>query len=167
MIEKENMFDYQPGLECSAFSSSYLLRHYGVDIRGLDLFKTIPDKLADGNGVYPSGIIKEFEQRGFHAELIKDESIEDLKQEVSKGNPVIVYIHVNVDAPSVHNTHYVPIIGYDEEYFYFAESLEDKSNCKDEEGLPYNRKTDIVTFEKLWSNVEGLYEHPYYKIEKL
>ena len=164
MIEQENIIDYQPGLECSAFASSYLLRHDGEDIRGMALFEEMPDKLENGNGVYPTGIIKLFQQRGYTAELKQDASIAELKQEISLGSPVIVYIHADVDAPSPYYTHYVPLIGYDEEYFYFAESLEYKANSK--EASPYNRKTDVQTFEKLWSNVEGYYEHPYFKIRK-
>lgn len=162
---KNNFFDYQPGYECSAFSSSYVLRHYGYTDTGLKLFENFPSKLADGGGVYPKGIITMFESRGFDAKMIKDATIDDLKQEISKGAPVIVYIHVEPNADSVHYTHYVPIVGYDEEYFYFAESLPYKANCKDQD-LPYNRKTDIKTFKQLWTNVEGIYENPFFSISK-
>lgn len=165
LIKKENLIDYQPGFECSAFASSYVLRHYGENIRGLALFEVMPDKLEHDAGVYPSGITTLFKERGFDASLKTDATIEELKQELSRGAPVIVYIHADVDAPSVHYTHYVPIIGYDEDYFYFAESLEYKVTETDPT-LPYNRKTDIQTFERLWSNVDGYYEQPYFLIRQ-
>ncbi|MEG0365919.1 MAG: C39 family peptidase [Coprobacillus sp.] len=166
MIKDENnYFDYQPGYECSAFSSSYLLRHYGASDKGLELYKTFPDKLSNGGGVYPSGIVKMFTSRGYQAEFVTNASIDDLKQELSLGHPVIVYIHVYVVTDTVHCTHYVPIVGYDENYFYFAESLPYMADYKDQD-LPYNRKTDIETFKKLWTNVEGYYESPYFSIKK-
>lgn len=163
--DNNNFFDYQPGYECSAFSSSYVLRHYGYNDTGLKLYENFPNKLSDGGGVYPQGIISMFQSRGFDAEMMTNGSIDDLKQEISKGAPVIVYIHVDVDADSVHYTHYVPLIGYDEEAFYFAESLPYKANYIDK-GLSYNRKTDIETFKQLWTNVEGMYENPYFRINK-
>ncbi|MEG0277071.1 MAG: C39 family peptidase [Coprobacillus sp.] len=162
---KDNFFDYQPWYECSAFSSSYVLRHYGYKDTGLKLFETMPNKLASGDGIYPQGIVSLFESRGFNARMIVDGTIDDLKQELSKGNPVIVYIHVEANAESVHYTHYVPVVGYDEEYLYFVESLPYKANYKDQD-LPYNHKTDIETFKKLWANVEGIYESPYFIINK-
>lgn len=165
MIENNhNYFDYQPGYECSAFSSAYLLRHYGFEASGLDLYKNFPNKLSNGGGVYPSGIINFFNDRDFQVTFIKDASIDDLKQELSEGHPVIVYIHVYVVTDNVHCTHYVPLVGYDENNFYFAESLPYMSNYKDQ-NLPYNRKTDIKTFKKLWTNVEGLYNQPYFSIQ--
>lgn len=161
-----NYFDYQSGYECAAFASAYLLRYFGETASGLELFKTLPDKTPDGSGAYPKAIINLFESKGYEANYIVDASIETLKYEISKGNPVIVFIHVEVDAKSVHWTHYVPIVGYDEDYFYFAESLNDKANYK-EEGLPYNRRTDIATFKNLWKNVDGLWDYPYYQITKI
>lgn len=166
MIEdSNNYFDYQQNYECSAYSSSYVLRHYGEEADGITLFKTIPDKLPNDSGVYPSGIVKMFEKKGYDASFMVDASIDTLKYEVSKGAPVIVYIHVEADADTTHCTHYVPVIGYDEEYLYFAESLDYKANAKDEK-LPYNRKTEISEFMKLWENIEGIWNYPYFQITK-
>lgn len=166
MVEEENRFDYQPGLECAAFSSAYLLRHYGEEASGLELFKTIPNKLPGGEGVYPQGIITLFTEKGYKAEMVTEATVDDLKTQLAKGAPVIVYIHVEEPYTNPHYTHYVPLVGYDETYFYFAESLDYMSNCKEETGLKYNRKTEISKFEKLWTNVEGMYMHPYFKITK-
>lgn len=166
MIEDDNHFAYQPGLECSAFSSSYILRHYGEEMEGMDLYPLMPNKLANGQGVYPKGIVNYFNAHGYEAEYIEDASIDEIKYEVSLGAPVIVHIHVEEPKETIHATHYVPIVGYDEEYFYFAESLEDYANCKDQSDLPYNRKTSIEEFKKLWNNIDGVFEQPYFKIVK-
>lgn len=79
--------------------------------------------------------------------------------------PVIVFIHVETNADSLHYTHYVPLVGYDENHFYFAESLPYKANYKDQ-NLPYNRKTDIETFKKLWKDIDGTWQKPYFKISE-
>lgn len=166
MITNENnFFDYQPGYECAAFSSSYVLRHYGYKDTGLQLFGTFPDKIPSGDGAFPTGIVSLFESRGFTAEFITDASIDDIKQEVSMGVPVIVFIHVEANADSLHYTHYVPVVGYDENNFYFAESLPYKANYKDQ-NLAYNRKTDIETFKKLWKDIDATWQNPYFKIRK-
>lgn len=165
LVQSENRFDYQPGnIQCAAFSSAYLLRHYGEEVSGLPLFENFPGKLADGNGVYPTGIVQMFQERGYEAEFITGATVDQLKQEVAKGAPVIVFIHVEVPYSNPHYTHYIPVVGYDEQYIYFAESLNDLANCKDESGLVYNRKTSIEEFEKLWSNIDGVYEHPFFRV---
>lgn len=158
-----NYFDYQPGLECAAFSSAYILRHYGEEADGVEIFKTFPDKIGD-SGAAPTGIVTFLSGRGYKIEFITEGVIADLKKLVSGGAPVIVFVHLTENDPSVHYTHYLPLVGYDEEYFYFAESLVDFANCKDEEGLPYNRKTKIADFEKLWANIDGVWDYPYFKI---
>lgn len=166
MIEKDNHFAYQPGYECSAFSSSYVLRHYGEDIEGMELYKVMPNKLANGTGVYPKGIVNYFNANGYEAKYVENASIDEIKYEVSLGAPVIVHIHVEEPKETIHATHYVPIVGYDEENFYFAESLEAYANCKDDTSLPYNRKTSIEEFKKLWNNIDGAFDQPYFKIIK-
>lgn len=164
MVENEkNYIDYQSGPDCSAFSSAYLLRHYGVKASGSQLFETFPGKLPDGNGVYPQGIVSFFLDQGYEAEFVCDATVEQLKQELAKGAPVIVFIHGAYPYTSTHNTHYVPIIGYDEMNFYFADSAAGLANCKDD-GLAYNRKTDIETFMKLWANIDSTWDYPYFSI---
>lgn len=166
MIEQENHFDYQPGLECSAFASAYLLRHYGEEASGLKLFENFPGKISDGSGVYPQGIVTFFSDHGYNAEFTTADSVDDLKMLVSQGDPVIVFIHADEPYTNPHYTHYVPVVGYDEDYIYFAESLDYKANCREEEGLRYNRKTPIDEFERLWANIEGMYEKPYFLISE-
>lgn len=167
MITAENQFDYQPGLECSAFASAYVLRHFGEEAWGRKLFEDFPGKLS-GGGVLPAGIEQFFRGRegGYRAEFRRDGTIEDLKQEISEGVPVIVFIHVEEPYDSPHYTHYLPLIGYDSEYFYFAESLDYLANCKDEAGLSYNRKTEISKFERLWKSIDATWDNPYFVITK-
>lgn len=165
MVTGDNYFDYQPGLECAAFSSAYLLRYYGEEADGLTLYENFPNKLP-GGGVMPNGIKEFFSGRGYQAEFKSDGTVAVLKELLSQGAPVIVFIHVEEPYESTHNTHYIPLIGYDADYFYFAESLIDYANCKDEKDVPYNRKTEIAKFERLWANIDGTYDYPYFVITK-
>lgn len=165
MVTGENYFDYQPGLECSAFSSAYILRHYGEEADGLTLYETFPGRLS-GGGAMPYGIKQFFKERGYEAEFKSDGTVEILKELLVKGAPVIVFIHVEEPYETTHNTHYIPLIGYDSEYLYFAESLTDYANCKDEKDVPYNRKTEIAKFERLWKNIDGTWDYPYFVITK-
>lgn len=165
MVTGENYIDYQPGLECSAFSSAYLLRHYGEEADGLVLYEDFPGRLA-GGGAMPYGIEEFFNGRGYDAEFKSDGTVDILKELVSRGAPVIVFIHVEEPYETTHNTHYVPLIGYDADYFYFAESLTDYANCKDEKDVTYNRKTEIAKFNRLWANIDGAWDYPYFVITK-
>ncbi len=163
MIESDNYFDYQKGMECAAFSSAYLLRHYGEEADGETLFEDFPSRASDG-GTMPQGIVTLFQERGYEAEYVTNGTVEELKAELIKGAPVIVFIHVDEPLSTLHNTHYIPLVGYDEEYFYFAESLKGRANCKKDTSLPYNRKTLITKFERLWENIDGYWDYPYFVI---
>lgn len=166
MIETENYFDYQSGLECAAFASAFVLRHYGEEADGVTLYEDYPGRLDQG-GVSPYGIETFFIERGYEARFITDGTIDDLKKELLKGAPVIAFIHVEEPYENPHVTHYIPIVGYDTKYLYFAESLSDLSNCKNKKDVPYNRKTKIEKFERLWENIDATWEKPYYSITKI
>ena len=66
---------------------------------------------------------------------------------MSKGTPVIVNIKVRNEQ---NHLHFVPVVGYDEEYIYLAESLKHRVNYEDDQKL-YNRKVPIHEFKKLWN----------------
>lgn len=160
MNVSDNYFDYQSGLECSAYSSAYILRFFGEEADGKSLYENFPAKIPQG--ALPEGIVTFFRLQGYSITFKKNASIEELKQDISLGVPVISFIRVNMEEPY---THYVPIIGYDEDYFYFAESLPYMVNCQDED-LPYNRKTTIEEYKNLCRNVDGMYQCPYFVISK-
>lgn len=167
MLETENRFDFQTGLECAAFSSAYVLRHYGKEADGGELFKTYPLVYPE-RGVPPWGIEQFFTEQGYTIEYKTEGTVDELKAEVSKGVPVIVFIHVEEPYTNSHATHYIPLVGYDKENLYFSESLEYLANCKDEKDVAYNRKTDIEKFKRLWANIDDTWQQPYFVIsEKL
>ena len=153
LIESENRIDIQTGYQCSAFSSAYLLRHFQIEAEGEDRYKKMPCKMKDGY-VYPRGIQKLLRAYGFRVRYCSG-NLNALKREVEKGNPVIVMIRVREDKNWLH---YVPVVGFDEQNIFLAESLEDMVNCNEK---CYNRKVDNKTFRRLWNT--SMLRQPLYR----
>ncbi|MEK4523266.1 cysteine peptidase family C39 domain-containing protein [Psychrobacillus sp. FSL W7-1493] len=149
LIELNNRIDYQNNTECAAFSTAYLLRHFGMEAEGEELYTHFPSKTRAGN-VYPKGIRTVLRKKGFKTNYYKG-NIDTLKYEVSKGIPIIVFIKVQKDSNILH---FVPVVGYDREYIYLSESLRHLVNCIDHKS--YNRKVPIEEFKKLW-NVKSIH----------
>ncbi|WP_426451979.1 C39 family peptidase [Paenibacillus sp. S-38] len=134
--------DIQHNYECAAFSSAYVLRHLGMESDGNKLYKDYSRKLYDGT-VTPKGIVLFFKRLGYDASFFCG-NVDTLKKQVNLGIPVIAFIRV---FPNQKDLHFVPVVGYDEEYFYLADSLEHTINCNE---TYYNRKVLIQDFEALW-----------------
>lgn len=149
LIDTPNRIDLQQNTECAAFSSAYVLRHLGTEADGNELYRGFPRKLLDGT-VDPRGLLVLFKKKGYRASFYRGSS-ETLKQRISLGIPVIAFIKVN---EGQRYAHFAPVVGYDSEYFYLADSLGHKTNCEEP---THNRKIPIAEFEKLWRT------NPFYK----
>lgn len=139
--------------KCSAFATAYVLRHWDIEKSGSSLYEIIPHKMKDGY-VYPKGILKLLSLYGFKGKYCAG-NMTALKNEISKGNPVIVLIRVQTDKNWLH---FVPVVGYDEQYIFVAESLEELINCSEQY---YNRKIAIRKFRKLWDT--SMLKMPFYR----
>ena len=153
VITKANRIDLQDGYQCSAFSSAYILRHWDIEAHGDHLYEVIPNKMKDGC-VYPKGILNLLSRYGFKAKYCAG-NIAALKNEVSKGNPVIVMIRGPADKNWLH---YVPVVGYDEQSIFIAESLADFVNSDEQY---YNRKISVKEFQRLWNT--SMLKMPFYR----
>lgn len=78
-----------------------------------------------------------------------------LKKEVSKGRPVIVLIRTWKNQNWLH---FVPVVGYDEDYIFVAESLKELVDCNERY---YNRKIAVNEFRKLWNT--SMWKMPCYR----
>jgi len=145
----KNRIAIQKKYECAAFSTAHVLRHFGIEADGFEVYANFPGKMKTGR-VYPKGIRTYLKQKGFKTGYYKG-NINSLKKQISKGNPVIVFIKVRKKS---NNLHFVPVTGYDKDYLYIAESLEHLVNNKDD-STNYNRKVSIDEFKKLW-NIKNL-----------
>lgn len=148
IITAENRFDYQPHLECSGYSSAYVLRSMGIDADGMTIYNDLQYKNADGT-VMPDMLVKSLNEQGYNVQLCSG-TVLQIKHEVSKGVPVIVFVRT---APQINNYHYLPITGYDEENFYAAESLADKVNADEQY---YNRVISASDLETMLDT--GIYK---------
>lgn len=162
MLKTPNRFDYQGGTECSGFSSAYVFRSFGIEADGREVYAGIPHKLP-GGAVLPAVLRKEIVRRGLKARYVKG-SLETLKADLSEGKRIIVFIRTRTDKRWLH---YVPIVGYDEDNVYIAESMNSLVNC---EGAHSNRRLSNEEFLKFWDTREvymPFYQNTYLVIEKI
>lgn len=162
MLKTPNRFDYQGGTECSGFSSAYVLRSFGIEADGREVYAGIPHKLP-GGAVLPGVLRKELRKYGLKARYVKG-NLETLKADLSEGKRIIVFIRTRTDKRWLH---YVPIVGYDEDNVYIAESMNSLVNC---EGAHSNRMLSNEEFLKFWDTREvymPFYRNTYLVIEKI
>ena len=137
--------DTQHGVECAACSSAYLLRFYGETVDGVSLYheSTFPCKFEAG--AYPKCFKIFFEKQldNYKTEYYTG-STEDLKNAVSQGVPVIVLLVYEGT-----EMHYVPVVGYDDEYFYIQDSVEKYRNIADNDSC--NERIDMASFDAMWN----------------
>lgn len=161
MITKENCIDIQAGNSCSGYSIAYILRHYGISVNGDEIYAKLPNKMNNGY-VYPKEIKRMLEIYGFHVKYYVG-NLHALRNEVSKGNPVIVFMKVRKEKNWLH---YVPVVGYDENNIFIAESLVELVNCNEN---TYNRKIGNKDFKILWNTSMlkmPLYTHTFFSIDR-
>lgn len=153
VITKENRIDMQKGFQCSAFSTAYVLRHFDKEVDGGTLYSVMPHKMKSGY-VYPKGIYDMLRSYGMKVKYCRG-NLNALKVDLQKGNPVIVMIRVQKDKDWLH---YVPVVGFDEEHVFLAESLSELINCKN---VLYNRRLRNEEFLQLWNT--AMLKQPFYK----
>lgn len=161
LISRPNRIDLQTSTECSAYASAFVLRHFGREAAGAELYREISGKRRDGS-VYPRGVKKLLAQKGLKADYCTG-NLNALKREISRGNPPIVFIRTYRGKKWLH---YVPVVGYDETHLFLADSLEELVNCREKN---YNRKVSNGDFQRLWNTSMlkmPLYRHTFFRISK-
>jgi len=76
---------------------------------------------------------------------------------VMESGPVIVMLRTREGERYLH---FVPVVGYDEENVYLAESIKEFANCGEGEEV-YNRKVGNAEFMKLWNT--SMLKMPFYR----
>lgn len=143
LISTPNRIDAQEGLQCSGYACAYLLRHFGRKAQGPTLYVEMPCRNASGT-VRPKGLVQLLRGKGLSVRLCAG-TLAALKNAVARGAPVIVMLKVRSDKPWLH---YVPVVGYDAEHIYLAESL---SECVNAAQPKYNRVLKSAQFCALWN----------------
>lgn len=132
-----NRIDCQTDGKCAAYAAAYLLRHFEEDADGEALFPELKRPLGFASA---NSIVDVFERHGYQAKACHG-SIDTLKQRLTGGKPIIVFIRIPGD------THYAVVVGYDEQYIYLADSLAENSNASD---TRCNRVLTTEDFEAVW-----------------
>ncbi len=147
-----NRIDYQTDGKCAAYAAAYLLRHFGENADGEELFSELKRPFGF---VCANSITDVFKQRGYQAKACCG-SINTLKQRLAEGHPIIVFIRIPGD------THYAVVVGYDEQNIYLADSLAENANAADAQ---YNRVLTIEVFEDIWETGTLLPDNIYIVVE--
>lgn len=132
-----NRIDYQTHGKCAAYATAYLLRHFGEKTNGEELYPELKRSLGF---VSANSIANVLKKHGYQAKACHG-NIDTLKQHLINGNPIIVFIRILGD------THYAVVVGYDKQYIYLADSLEENANAQD---TRYNRVLTKEAFENVW-----------------
>ena len=117
MITTENEIQKQYRYECGAYSTAYVLRSLGEDVDSKEFYDSLEPKGKDGSVPYEA-MQAGVERYGYELEsgMI---SLAALKYEISRGVPVIVGMEI---APGNSLLHFLPIVGYDDEYIYMPQN---------------------------------------------
>lgn len=161
LITKANRIDFQNGFKCSGFSSAFVMRHWNISADGNSAYEKMPSKMRGGY-VYPKGIFNFLSSNGFKVKYCRG-NLNSLKNAVATGNPVIAMIKIR---PDKNWLHYVPIVGYDGQNIFIAESLAELSNCNEPH---YNRRILAKEFKKLWNTAMprmSLYANTFFAVER-
>ena len=159
IITRSNKFEIQGHNECAGYSSAYLMRHYGKDARGSEVYHKMPH-LKNGT-ILPKHLIALLKSEGFKARYYRG-SLDSVKKVVEQGDPVIVFIR---SCAGSNLLHYANVVGYDEKYIYIAESEEEYIN---ENNSLYNRKVSVSDFMALWDTsrfMMPLHKNTYITVE--
>lgn len=153
LLQVKNRMDFQKSTECSGFSSAHVLRSFGVEADGNELYAGMPGKLRNG-AVLPRNLKRGLQRLGFKV-TFRSGNPQTLKAELCQGNRVIALVKTELGK---HWLHYVSIVGYDEQEVFIADSLRSLTNCREEY---FNRRLSWEEFLKYW-NVREIYM-PFYR----
>ncbi|HHY61695.1 MAG TPA: hypothetical protein GYA11_01810, partial [Firmicutes bacterium] len=67
-IEAPNRFEIQGKNECTGFAVAYVLRHFGIEVTGKEIYDAVRFKLPSGR-VLPRGPINELRRHGIQAQV--------------------------------------------------------------------------------------------------
>lgn len=94
---------------CGPSSMASVLGYWGDNVSQEEAARDIFIPML--KGTITVDMVNYARKRGFHASSYKG-SLESLKEEINKGHPLILYLHMGI--PIVPRRHYMVAIGYDE-----------------------------------------------------
>lgn len=153
-------FEIQGKNQCAAFSTAFVLRNFGLNTKGSEVYARVPYKIPISGYVLPKGVVTYIKSQGFEPTIFKG-NIDSLKTRLVQGNnPVIVLV-----GNGLFWQHYMTIVGFDNEKqeMYFFDSGRDKD---ENDELPGNRTMAEGYFSKWWDNGLPIFNHVYITVGK-
>ncbi|AET67769.1 hypothetical protein Desor_2165 [Desulfosporosinus orientis DSM 765] len=153
-------FERQGKNQCAAFSTAFVLRYFGQNVQGAEVYAKIPYKVPISGYVLPKGIVTYFQSQGYSPAIYKGD-LNSLKTRlVQENRPVIVLV-----GNGLFWQHYMTFLGYDDEKseLYFFDSGRDKD---ENAGITGNRTMTEDYFLKWWSNGLPVFNNVYITVEK-
>lgn len=155
LIQTRNAFEQQGSNQCGGFSSAYVMRHFGEDCSGDDVYDQLDYKLSSGY-VLPQAILDHFSSKQYQITLYQS-NLAQLKTRIAQGDPIIILMGQGGSWQ-----HYAVVVGYDEENIYLFDSLKQTI----ENNPHYNRSMTSSYFEQLWNNGIPFFERTCFVIKK-
>jgi len=157
-LNKQNRQERQSHNECSAYSTAFVLRHYGNEISGLQAYDKMKFKIPFSGYVLPKSIVECMNTYSFKCRIFKG-NIETLKSRLAEGKPVIVEI-----GRGSKWQHYMTLVGYDSDKkeMYFFDSAKELRENANHSG---NRTMTEEEFLKVWDNGLPWFNHMYIAID--
>ncbi len=157
VINEPNTIERQGYNECSAFTSAYIMRHFGHEAKGGELYKDFKYKIPGLGYVLPKGIIYYFKKNTPYDIKLYTGDLGTITSRLLLGNPVIVLF-----GDSFNWQHYVVLMGYSENKFFLFDSARDgDTNGKE----PGNRTLTKAEFLKRWNNGLPIFKRLYFVVE--
>ncbi len=154
-----NIHEDQPPGQCAGYSSAYILRHYGIDVVGKQVYEEMSFKIPVSGYVLPKGIIRYLDSLGHEAKMYKGD-LQTLKSRLTVDVPIIVLI-----GNGLRWQHYMTLVGYCDEkqelYFYDSRIKMDENGSS-----PGNRTLSEDYFLTLWDNGLPIFNHVYIKVKQ-
>jgi len=156
-LSKKNTQERQRYNECSAYSTAFVLRHYGNEINGLQAYDKMKFKIPFSGYVLPKSIVQCMKSYDFKCKIFKG-NMESLKTRLAEGKPVIVEI-----GQGFKWQHYMTLVGYDNDKkeMYFFDSSKEPCESPNHSG---NRTMSEEEFLKVWDNGLPWFNHMYIAI---
>ncbi len=152
-------FDRQSMNQCAGYVASFVLRYYGFDLSGGDVYREMVYFRYYSYGIMPGKLVKTLNAHGLKANMYRGRT-EHLYYYISRDIPVIVLI-----GEGLRWQHYLVLLGYNRDLskFYFYDPS--RGPLSGVSPYPGNRVMDKEEFTSLWQNRVPFYNNLYIPVK--
>lgn len=146
-------YEQQVGPRCAGYSSAYMLRTFGIDAKGSEVYGKLNYVMSD-SGVMPDGVLEALNTDKTKATLYRG-NLETLKTRLNEGYPLLVLIGNSSEQ------HYLNVVGYDDKNIYLVDT-----NYSTDNSNGYNRVMTNEEFLNDWNNCISPFNNIYFFVEE-